>query len=72
MIVDLMDKSFVLVTGPKKITGVRRRRTNTNHVEPLQDKLEIKRGATDEDVEAALKGAGKLDFMSQMIRPVLD
>lgn len=71
MIIDLMDKSFVMVTGPKKITGVRRRRTNTNHVEPLQDKLEIKRGATDEDVETALKDAGKLDFMAQMIRPVL-
>ncbi|OGD46074.1 50S ribosomal protein L14e [Candidatus Bathyarchaeota archaeon RBG_13_46_16b] len=55
VIVDLADKSFVLVTGPKSVTGVRRRRANINHVEPLQDKVEIKRGATDEEVAEALK-----------------
>jgi large subunit ribosomal protein L14e len=37
------------------VTGVRRRRANINHVEPLQDKVEIKRGATDEEVAEALK-----------------
>jgi large subunit ribosomal protein L14e len=55
VIVDLADKSFVLVTGPKSVTGVRRRRANINHIEPLQDKVEIKRGATDEEVAEALK-----------------
>jgi large subunit ribosomal protein L14e len=55
VIVDLVDKSFVLVTGPKSVTGVRRRRANINHIEPLQDKVEIKRGATDEEVADALK-----------------
>ena len=71
VIVDVMDKSFVLVTGPSKVSGVRRRRANVNHVEPLQDKLEIKRGASDEEVEAALKTAGKLEFMAQIVRPLL-
>jgi large subunit ribosomal protein L14e len=55
VIVDLVDKSFALVTGPKSVTGVRRRRANINHIEPLQDKVEIKRGATDEEVADALK-----------------
>lgn len=55
VIVDLIDKSFVLVTGPKSVTGVKRRRVNVSHVEPLQDKVEIKRGATDEEVAEALK-----------------
>jgi large subunit ribosomal protein L14e len=55
VIVDLVDKSFVLVTGPKSVTGVRRRRANINHIEPLQGKVEIKRGATDEEVAEALK-----------------
>ena len=55
VIVDLADKSFVLITGPKSVTGVRRRRANINHIEPLQDKVEIKRGATDEEVAEALK-----------------
>lgn len=55
VIVDSADKSFVLVTGPKSVTGVRRRRANIDHLEPLQDKVEIKRGATDEEVADALK-----------------
>jgi len=50
VIVDIIDKSFVLVTGPKNVTGVKRRRANVNHIEPLQDKIQIKRGASDEEV----------------------
>jgi large subunit ribosomal protein L14e len=60
-----MDKSFVLVTGPKKVTGVKRRRVNINHVRPLQDKLEIKRGASDEEIAQTLEATGKLEEMSQ-------
>jgi large subunit ribosomal protein L14e len=71
VIVDLMDKSFVVVTGPKTVTGVRRRRANINHVEPLQDKIDIKRGASDEEVTEALKAAGKLEEMAQMVKPAL-
>ena len=65
VIVDVMDKSFVLVTGPKKVTGVKRRRVNINHVAPLQDKIEVKRGASDEEVTAILEAAGKLEEMAQ-------
>ena len=71
VVVDVVDKSFVVITGPKKVTGVRRRRANTNHVEPLQDTVEIKRGASDEEVEEALKTAGKLEDMAKMVTPVL-
>jgi large subunit ribosomal protein L14e len=71
VVVDLVDKSFVLITGPKKITGVRRRRANSNHVEPLQDTIEIKRGASDDEVAEALKAAGKLEDMAKTVVPVL-
>ena len=71
VVVDVVDKSFVLITGPKKVTGVRRRRANVNHVEPLQDTVEIKRDASDDEVEEALKAAGKLDDMAKMVRPAL-
>ena len=71
VVVDVMDKSFVLITGPKKVTGVKRRRANVNHVEPLQDKIEIKRAASDEEVADVLKSSGKLDMMSQEVRPAL-
>ena len=60
-----MDKSFVLVTGPKKVTGVKRKRVNLNHIQVLQDKLDIKRGASDEEVTSTLTAAGKLEEMTQ-------
>lgn len=71
VIIDVADKSFVLVTGPKKVTGIKRRRANVNHIEPLQDKLDVKRGASDEEVEEALKAAGKLETMAQPVKPDL-
>src|SRR3990170_228555 len=67
VIIDVMDKSFVLVTGPKKVTGVRRRRTNINHIEPLQVKIEVTRGASDEEVTSILEAAGMLEEMAQPV-----
>jgi large subunit ribosomal protein L14e len=72
VVVDVTDKSFVLITGPKEVTGVRRRRANINHIEPLQENIEIKRGASDEEVTEALKAAGKLEAMAQAVKPALD
>ncbi len=71
VIVDLTDKSFVLITGPKKVTGVKRRRVNANHIEPLQDKLDIKRGASDDEVAEALKASSKIDTMKEEVKIVL-
>jgi large subunit ribosomal protein L14e len=53
-----IDKSFVLVTGPRLLTGVKRRRANINHLEPLPHVLEIKEDASDEEVLAAFDKAG--------------
>jgi len=71
VIIDVMDKSFVLITGPKNINGVKRRRVNINHVEPLQDRIEIPRGASDEEVTAVLESAGKREEMAQIAKPIL-
>jgi large subunit ribosomal protein L14e len=68
VIIDIMDKSFVLVTGPQKITGIKRRRININHVMPLQDKIEVKRGASDDEVAQVLETAGKLQEMTQPVK----
>jgi large subunit ribosomal protein L14e len=68
VVIDVMDKSFVLVTGPKKVTGVKRRRANVNHIMPLQDKIEVKRGASDEEVAQVLDAAGKLQEMTQAVK----
>jgi large subunit ribosomal protein L14e len=63
VIVDVMDKSFILVTGPKKLSGVKRRRVNLNHVAPLEDKIEINKGASDEEVTQVLEDSGKTELM---------
>jgi large subunit ribosomal protein L14e len=65
VVIDVMDKSFVLITGPKKITGVKRRRVNINHVMPLTEKVDVKRGASDDEVTQVLESAGKLQQMTQ-------
>jgi len=61
VVVDVIDKNFVLVTGPKEVTGVKRRRANINHLKPTEKKIKIKRRATDEDVIKALKESGELE-----------
>ena len=68
VVIDVMDKSFVLVTGPKKITGVKRRRVNINHVMPIQQKIGVKRGASDEEVAQILEAAGMMQEMTQPVK----
>lgn len=50
VIVETMDKDYVVVTGPKSVTKVRRRRSSIRHLEPTPEKIEIKPKATDEEV----------------------
>ncbi|MEM4816646.1 MAG: 50S ribosomal protein L14e, partial [Desulfurococcaceae archaeon] len=50
VIVDIIDENFVLITGPKQLTGVKRRRVNIKHIEPLNIVININRGASDEEV----------------------
>jgi large subunit ribosomal protein L14e len=65
VVVDLLDKSFVMVTGPQKLTGVKRKRANINHLLALQDRVDVKRGASDEEVTSTIQAAGKLEEMKQ-------
>jgi len=52
----VIDRTHVLVSGP----NFKRRRCNIKHLEPLPNKLDIARGASDEDVKRALEAAGLL------------
>jgi large subunit ribosomal protein L14e len=65
VIVDVIDKNFALVTGPKTVTGVRRRRTNLDHLKSTPEVVELKKGATDDEVERALTKAKKTKFMKE-------
>jgi large subunit ribosomal protein L14e len=51
VIIDVIDRNFVMVTGPE----VRRRRVNMDHIRPLDEILNIQRDATDEEVFGALQ-----------------
>ena len=67
IIVEVIDKGFVIITGPKKVTGVKRRRASINHIAPLKDKISISRGSSDDLVTQALETADKLEEMNQPI-----
>ena len=56
VIVDVIDKNFVLITGPKTVTGVRRRKINTSHLKPLPHVLEITKNANDKTIEPLMEG----------------
>ena len=67
VIVEIVDQNFVLITGPKAITSVKRRRANINHIKTTNDIIEIRKGATDEEITEALKVADKLEEMKQTV-----
>jgi large subunit ribosomal protein L14e len=55
VIVDVVDRNYVVVTGPRELTGVRRRRVNMNHLRPLDERLEIARNASDAEILELLR-----------------
>jgi len=61
VVVDQLEKNFVLVTGPEKISGVKRRRCNVSHLEPHDQKIKIRKRADDEEVIKVLEESGLLE-----------
>jgi large subunit ribosomal protein L14e len=51
VIIDVVDKNFVTIIGP----GVRKRNCNVNHLEPLDQIIKIKKGASDAEILKSLK-----------------
>jgi len=58
VVVKKIDENFVLVTGPKKLTGVKRRKANILHLKETGYTLQIKEDASDEEVLNAWKSSG--------------
>ena len=69
VVVKKIDKNFVEITGPKNVTGVKRRRANILHLEELPYKLEIKEGASDAEVLEAWKKSKLLKKLGLKIKP---
>lgn len=71
VIVEIIDDNFVLVTGPKTLTGVKRRRVNIKHLEPLPYKIDVPKGAGDEAVLQAIEKAGLVNEMRAPLKPLI-
>jgi len=60
VVLSKIDDNFVLVTGPRSLTQVKRRKCNILHLEPLKETLDIKADASDAEVEKAYEEASLL------------
>ncbi len=68
VIVDVLDENFVEITGPKKMSGVRRKKCNIKHLILTPHKIRIKKKASDEEVEKAIKEAKLEEMFSRGVR----
>ncbi|MDY1591152.1 MAG: 50S ribosomal protein L14e [Methanofastidiosum sp.] len=57
VIVEIVNKNFVVVSGPKELTGVKRRRCNVKHLEPWDLKINVEKGASDDTLKEAIQKA---------------
>lgn len=65
VVVDVLDNVYVVVSG----SGVKRRRCNIAHLEPLEQRVEIAKDAPDEEVKRALEAAGLVEIKKPPARP---
>jgi len=66
VIVETIDDDFVLITGPKSITGVKRRKCNIDHIEPTEYKLDIS-SKDDSKIEELWKSSGLIEKLGVKI-----
>jgi len=63
VIVDIIDKNYLIIDGLK----IRRRRVNYRHIEPITDTINIKKGASHEEIETAIKQAKLQKKMNEVV-----
>jgi large subunit ribosomal protein L14e len=68
VVIEKKDESYVVVTGPRTLSGIRRRNCNIRHLEPLETMLTIAADADDETIEKAIEEAGLTDKFRKKIR----
>jgi large subunit ribosomal protein L14e len=68
VVIEKKDESYVVVTGPKTLSGIKRRNCNIRHLEPLETILSIAADADDETIEKAIEEAGLTDKFRKKIR----
>jgi len=59
IVIDVIDDNYVLIDG-----NVRRKKCNIKHLEPLKDKIKIKKAASTSDVHKAM-GVAKIKIIEK-------
>lgn len=68
VIVSVIDKNFVLVTGPKSLTGIKRRKVNILHLAFTPYTIDIKSDTSDEEILKAIEKAGLIEYFKKEVR----
>jgi large subunit ribosomal protein L14e len=68
IVVKVIDKTFVEVTGPKQLTGIKRRKCNIMHLQQTPYKIEIKEGASDKKIIEELKKSNLMKKLGLKIK----
>jgi large subunit ribosomal protein L14e len=68
VIVSVIDRSYVVVTGPPSLTGLRRRKVNIAHLALTPYKISIPVEASDEEVIKALEENGLKEKMGRGLK----
>jgi len=68
VVVEKLDKNYVIISGPVKISRVKRRRVNLKQLEPTNEMIKISKGISDEDLQKALQSENKIEMMKERIK----
>lgn len=68
VVVKKIDDNFYMVTGPKVLTGVKRRRCNVEHLEPTPYSVKIEQEASDNAAMDAMEKEGLLKKLG-LVKP---
>ena len=64
IITEVLKDNFVKITGPKALTGIKKKKCNVTHLVPTEDLVKIKAKATDEEILKAVDTAKLTDKMA--------
>lgn len=68
IITKIINDTFVEITGPKKLNGIKTKRCNVQHLEPLEFLLNIKENATEAQIEKELQRLKLGDLFKKGVR----
>ncbi len=67
VVTKVIDDSFVEITGPKSLNGLKRKKSNIKHIIPTKITLDIKNGATDDEIKKAIESKKLKDMFTSKV-----